>query len=123
MPSFIAFFTYEHEAWRNMVRHPEDRASAAATVVEAAGGSLVAFYWMLGGDDGVLIFEAPDHTAAAAVAAAIAASGRVRRHRTAALLTATEAREALGRASGVARAYAPPGGPPEGWRVDFEEGL
>jgi uncharacterized protein with GYD domain len=118
--TYLALFTYEQAAWRDMVRKPEDREAAARAVIDAAGGSLLAFYWMLGDHDGLAIYEAPDAAAAAAVTAAIMASGRVAGVRTSALLASTESHEALERASAVARAYQPPG-LREGWYADFEE--
>ena len=121
MPTYLALFTYEKAAWRDMVRQPEDREAAARAVIEAAGGSLLAFYWMLGDHDGLAIYEAPDAGSAAAVTAAILASGRIRDVRTNALLAAPETRGALERAGEVAAAYRPPGGAREDWRVDFDE--
>ena len=121
MSAYLALFTYEKDAWRDMVRRPEDREAAARAVIDAAGGRLVAFYWMLGDHDGLAIYEAPDASAAAAVTVAIFASGRVADVRTHALLSAPEALSALEQARDVARAYRPPGGLPEGWRVDFQE--
>ena len=121
MPAYLALFTNEKSAWRDMVRQPEDREAAARAVIDAAGGSLLAFYWMLGDHDGLAIYEAPDAAAAAAVTAAILASGRVRDVRTNALLAATETLGALKRAGEVAAAYRPPGGAREDWRVDFDE--
>jgi uncharacterized protein with GYD domain len=119
--AYLALFTYEKDAWREMVRRPEDREAAARMVIEAAGGSLLAFYWMLGDHDGLAIYEAEDAEAAAAVTAAILSSGRIADVRTNALLSGTESRGALERAQEVARAYRPPGGPPEGWHADFED--
>jgi uncharacterized protein with GYD domain len=119
--TYLALFTYEKAAWRDMVRRPEDREAAARAVIDAAGGSLVAFYWMLGDHDGLAIYEAPDAPAAAAVTAAILASGRVRDVRTSALLAAPETLGALEHARKVAAAYRPPGGEHEGWRMDFDE--
>jgi uncharacterized protein with GYD domain len=118
--TYLALFTYEKEAWRDMVRRPEDREAAARAVIDAAGGSLLAFYWMLGDHDGLAIYEAPDAPAAAAVTAAILASGRVADVRTNALLASTDSLAALERASAVAKAYRPPG-LPEGWYADFAE--
>ena len=86
MSTYLALFTYEKEAWRDMVRRPEDREAAVRAVIGSAGGSLLAFYWMLGDHDGLAIYEAPDAAAAAAVTAAIFSSGRVADVRTNALL-------------------------------------
>jgi uncharacterized protein with GYD domain len=122
VPTYLALFTYEKAAWRDMVRRPEDREAAARAVIDAAGGSLLAFYWMLGDHDGLAIYEAPDAPAAAAVTVAILASGRISDVRTNALLAGPEALGALRRAQEVAGAYRPPGGVHEDWRVDFEEG-
>jgi uncharacterized protein with GYD domain len=123
VPTYLALFTYEKAAWRDMVRRPEDREAAARAVIDAAGGSLLAFYWMLGDHDGLAIYEAPDAPAAAAVTAAILSSGRVWDVRTNALLTAPEALGALRRAGEVAPAYRPPGGAREDWHADFDEAL
>jgi len=119
--TYLALFTYEKAAWRDMVRQPEDREAAARAVIDAAGGSLLAFYWMLGDHDGLAIYEAPDAAAAATVTVAIMASGRISDVRTNALLAAPEALGALERAGEVAAAYRPPGGARENWRVDFDE--
>lgn len=121
MSTYLALFTYEKDAWRDMVRRPEDREAAARAVIEAAGGRLVAFYWMLGDHDGLAIYEAADAPAAAAVTAAILASGRVADLQTNALLAAPETRVALERAQGLTASYRPPGGLPENWHADFEE--
>lgn len=121
MSTYLALFTYEKEAWRDMVRRPEDREAAARAVIAAAGGDLLAFFWMLGDHDGLAIYEAPDAAAAAAVTAAIFASGRVADVRTNALLSPAETRDALERARDVSRSYRPPGGVPEDWHADFEE--
>ena len=123
MSTYLALFTYEKSAWRDMVRHPEDREAAARAVIEAAGGSLVAFYWMLGDHDGLAIYDAPDAAAAAAVTAAIFSSGRVADVRTNALLSSSETIEALTRAGEVAKSYEPPGGANPHWHADYEEGL
>ena len=123
MSTYLALFTYEKEAWRDMIRRPEDREAAARAVIEAAGGSLLAFYWMLGDHDGLAIYEAPDAAAAAAVTAAIFASGRVADVRTNALLTPPETREALERAKDLTKSYRPPGGVHDQWRADFNESL
>lgn len=121
MSTYLALFTYEKAAWRDMMHRPEDREAAARAVIEAAGGSLRAFYWMLGDHDGLAIYDAPDPSAAASVTVAILASGRVADVRTNALLSSVEALDALGRAGNVAKAYQPPGGVNPSWRVDFEE--
>jgi uncharacterized protein with GYD domain len=119
--TYLALFTYEKAAWRDMMRRPEDREAAARAVIEAAGGTLRDFYWMLGDHDGLAVYEAPDAAAAAAVTVAILASGRVADVRTNALLSSAEALDALGRAGKVAEAYQPPGGVNASWRADFEE--
>ncbi len=123
MSTYLALFTYEKEAWRDMVRRPEDREAAARAVIGAAGGNLLAFYWMLGDHDGLAIYEAPDAASAAAVTAAILASGRIADVRTNALLRSAETMEALARAQDVAKAYQPPGGVRDAWRADFDESL
>jgi uncharacterized protein with GYD domain len=119
--TYLALFTYEKAAWREMVRHPEDREAAARAVIGAAGGTLLAFYWMLGDHDGLAIYEAPDAATAASVTVAILASGRVADVRTNALLSSADTLDALERAKSVARAYRPPGGARDNWRADFEE--
>jgi uncharacterized protein with GYD domain len=120
--TYLALFTYEKEAWRDMVRRPEDREVAARAVIDAAGGKLLAFYWMLGDHDGLAIYEAPDAAAAAGVTAAILASGRIADVRTNALLSSTDTLAALERAQEVAGVYRPPGGHTH-WRADFDESL
>ncbi len=120
MSTYLTFFTYARDAWRNMVQNPEDREEAARKVIEAAGGSLVAFYWMLGDHDGLSIFEVPNATVASAVSAAISASGRVSHLKTVHLLTSRQARGSLELAKVVAASYSPPGGPVTEWRAGYD---
>ena len=120
MSTYLTFFTYAKDAWRNMVQHPEDREKSAARVIEAAGGKLLAFYWMLGDHDGFAIFEVPNATVASAVSAAISASGRVAELKTVHLLTSRQAHESLELAKVVAASYSPPGGPIEEWRSGYD---
>jgi uncharacterized protein with GYD domain len=119
VPTYISFFQYTGEAWRQMVDRPADRAEAARAAIEDAGGTMSAFYWMLGEYDGLVVYTMPSEIAAAAYSAAVTTSGRIALQRTHQLLDSGQAQNALTLASRLRTVYRPPGAA-ENWRVEYD---
>jgi uncharacterized protein with GYD domain len=53
-------FAYTSEAWKALVKNPEDRGRVFSELVEKMGGRLIALYYCMGEYDGLVIYEAPD---------------------------------------------------------------
>jgi len=108
MPTFMTSFVYDGEAWRKLVKNPEDRSAPIKALLEKLGGRLVSLYYMAGDYDGFVIFEAPDAKAAATVAIMAGMAGHIRSIKTSQLFTVPETMEVLGRAGTLS--FAPPKG-------------
>ena len=108
MPHFLVQFSYTSRSIRALVERPdEDHAAGAAGLVGSLGGKLLGYWYALGNSDGVVLYEAPDNTTAASVAMAVGGTGEVSRLQTTALLTMSEARDAMRKAAGAT--HLPPG--------------
>jgi uncharacterized protein with GYD domain len=108
MPLYMTQFGYTAEAWRALVKNPEDRAKAFRALAEKFGGKLHALYYAFGEYDGVAIYEAPDDTTATAIVLAATAPGHLRGTRTTTLLTVEQTMQAM-RAAGTAAYKGPKG--------------
>ena len=62
MPLYMTQFAYTSEAWKALVKKPEDRGKVFGELIEKMGGSLVSMYYCMGEYDGMVIYEAPDET-------------------------------------------------------------
>jgi len=103
---YMTQFSYTAEAWKALVKAPEDRSKVFGQLVEKMGGRLVAMYYSAGEWDGLLIYEAPDEVGAAATIFSAVSPGHVRESRTTLLLSVEDAMEAMARAK--AEVYPPP---------------
>ncbi|MBP7240915.1 GYD domain-containing protein [Amaricoccus sp.] len=108
MPFYLYQIAYSPEAIKAMVANPQDRTAAAAKLIEAIGGKLHHLFFAFGKFDVVCLIEGPDDRMMAAGALAVAAAGTVSRSETVKLLTAAEAKEAMGMASKATAAYKAP---------------
>ncbi len=109
--SFYLFkANYSTDAVKAMVNQPQDREATARGVVEALGGTLHHFFFALGDWDIISIIEVPDDKTMVAGSLIISASGNFSKASTTKLMTASEAKEAMGMAKDVASAYTPPTG-------------
>jgi uncharacterized protein with GYD domain len=90
---------YTPEAWKALVKNPQNRIEAVRPAVEKLGGKLVSGYFTFGDYDIVAIVDMPDHVAGAAIAIAFAAGGACRNVKTTPLMTAAEGVEALKQAA------------------------
>jgi uncharacterized protein with GYD domain len=99
MPLYLTQVAYTPEAWRTLVKNPQNRLEAVRPAIEKVGGKLVNGYFAFGDYDVVAIVEMPDHVAAAALAIAFAAGGACKEVKTTPLMTAAEGLEALKQAA------------------------
>jgi uncharacterized protein with GYD domain len=99
MGHYLVEAAYTPEAWKSLLKKPEDRQKAIRPVIEKLGGSLVNFWYAFGDYDVVLIFEMPDNVSAAAFSLAAMAGGALRAVKTTPLLESTEALAAMKRAA------------------------
>jgi uncharacterized protein with GYD domain len=106
MPLYMTQFSYTPEAWKALVKAPEDRGKVFGELVEKMGGRLVAMYYSTGEWDGLLIYEAPDEVAAAATVFSAVSPGHIKGTRTTLLLSVEDAMRAM--ADARAGVYPPP---------------
>lgn len=101
MSYYLIQASYTAQAVAAMVKHPQDRAVAVQPMIERAGGKLHGLWFAFGEHDIVAIAEMPDGISAAAISMAIGASGTMSSYRTTALMTSSDAVEAMRRAAEV----------------------
>lgn len=106
MALYMTQFSYTADAWKALVKQPEDRAAIFAGHAEKLGARMVSLYYCMGEYDGIVIFEAPDEKTAAAVLFAAISPGHLKTTRTTALMTVEATMEALHKAN--AEAYPGP---------------
>lgn len=106
MPHYMVQAAYTADAWRDLVKNPQDRAAALRPAIEALGGKLVSFYMSFGEYDALVIAEMPDNVSAAGVAVAASAGGAVKAIKTTPLMTVQEGMEAMRKAGQAG--YRPP---------------
>ena len=101
MSLFMTQFSYTAEAWRSLVKSPEDRRVPVKTLMEKLGCRLVDLYYCFGDFDGVVIFEAPDEATATAVVLAATTGGHMKGTKTTVLFSVENAMNAMGKASDI----------------------
>lgn len=102
MSVYMTQFAYTAEAWKALVKKPEDRAAVFAEHAEKLGGRVVSFYYCMGEYDGVVVFEAPDEATAASILFTAISPGHLRDTKTTMLMSVEETMEAMTRASSEA---------------------
>jgi uncharacterized protein with GYD domain len=107
MPHYLIQAGYTPEAWKALLKQPENRQEAIRPVIEKLGGKIVNSWYAFGGDDIVAIVEMPDNVSAAALSLAEMAGGGLRSMKTTPLLELAEGLEAMKRAA--TSGYRPPG--------------
>src|SRR6266851_10113330 len=107
MAHYLIEAGYTPEAWKTMLKKPQDRMKVVRPVIEKLGGSLVGAWFAFGEHDLVIIIEMPDNVAAAAFSLAAAAGGALRAIKTTPLLSIAEGLAAMKRATQTG--YRPPG--------------
>ena len=98
MPYFCHQVSYTKEAWARLTQNPQDRLEAVRAPIEKLGGRVHASFFAFGEFDVLAITEMPDTISAAAISMAFAGGGAVSKVNTTALLTGSQALEALRKA-------------------------
>ena len=106
MSLYMTQFAYTSEAWKALVKNPEDRGRVFSELVEKMGGRLIALYYCMGEYDGLVIYEAPDESTAAATILSAVAPGHLRTTKTTVLMSVEDTMVAMHQAK--AEAYPGP---------------
>jgi uncharacterized protein with GYD domain len=106
MPLYMTQFAYTPEAWKALVKKPEDRGKVFGELVEKMGGRLVSMYYCMGEYDGLVIYEAPDESTAMATVLSAISPGHLRATKTTVLLSVDDTMVAMNNAK--AEAYPGP---------------
>ena len=102
MPLYMTQFAYTSEAWKALVKKPEDRGKVFGELIEKMGGSLVSMYYCMGEYDGMVIYEAPDETTAAATVLSAVSPGHLKTTKTTVLLRVENTMKAMNKANAEA---------------------
>ncbi len=100
--------TYNADARKSFVSHPQDRVAGVAALMKQFGGKLECFYFSMGEFDIVAIAELPGDIEAVAGALAVTAAGHLTAYHTTKLLTGDEMVAAMNKAHEMA--YSAPSG-------------
>jgi uncharacterized protein with GYD domain len=106
MAHFLLQGAYTTEAWKALVKNPQDRIEIIRPVIEKLGGSVEGAWFSFGEYDVVLVMRMPDNISASAFSLAVAAGGAFKVHKTTPLMTIAEGIEAMRKAAGLN--YQPP---------------
>ena len=99
MSYYMMQVAYNPEGWQALVKNPQNRVDAVRPAIEGLGGKIENAWYSFGEYDVTLVLQMPDNISAAALSIAFAAGGALKTVKTTPLLTATEAIEAMKRAS------------------------
>lgn len=94
------------EAFKTMIKNPQDRAEALRPMLEAMGGELEEYYFAVGQHTIYAICQYPDEVTAEAFAMAVLAGGAVSSMKATPIVTAAEAVAAMKKAADAI--YKPP---------------
>ena len=113
MSHYLIRWQFKDATAKSLVDKPQNQATAARMLIEGFNGQLLCYYFALGEYDGLAICEFPDTVSVAACSMKAAATGAFARFETMALLTATEAKEAMKKAKNTKVDYVAPNADPE----------
>jgi uncharacterized protein with GYD domain len=113
MSHYLIRWRFTDGAAKSLVDTPQNRTAPARELIEGFDGQLLSYYFALGEYDGLAICEFPDTVSVAACSMKAAATGAFARFETMALLTATEAKEAMTKAKHAKVDYIAPNADPE----------
>ncbi len=99
MSLYMTQFAYTPQAWKALVKKPQDRAAVFAEQAEKLGGRMVSLYYCMGEYDGLVIFEAPDEETAASIVLTAISPGHLKVTKTTALMTVEQTVEAMRKAN------------------------
>ncbi len=106
MARYLSEVTFTPQAFAAFIKNPQDRAQASQPLYEAVGGKLEEYYFAVGQNTVFLVAQIPDELAVETLMMAVMASGAATSVKVTALMTATEAIEAMRKASSIT--YKPP---------------
>ena len=99
MALYMTQFAYTTEAWKALVKRPEDRGKVFGELVEKMGGRFISMYYCMGEYDGLVIYEAPDEPTAAATILSAIAPGHLKTTKTTVLMSVEDTMEAMRKAN------------------------
>src|SRR5215813_2557967 len=108
MSHYLIRWQFKDATAKSLVDKAQNQTTAARTLIERFNGQLLCYYFALGEYDGLAICEFPDTVSVAACSMKAAATGAFARFETMALLTATEAKEAMKKAKKAKGDYTTP---------------
>ena len=106
MDHYLYQGAYTSEAWKTLVKKPQNRIEVVRHAVEKLGGKIEGVWFAFGEYDVVLIVQMPDNVSAAAMSIAFAAGGALKDIKTTPLMMIEEGLEAMKKAAGSG--YRPP---------------
>jgi uncharacterized protein with GYD domain len=112
MSHYLIRWQFKDATAKALVDTPQHRTEQARALIEGFDGKLLCYYFALGEYDGLAICEFPDTMSVAACSMKAAATGAFARFETMALLTATEAKEAMQKAKDAKVHYVAPNADP-----------
>ena len=98
MSLYMTQFAYTSEAWKALVKKPEDRGKVFGDLVEKMGGRLISMYYCMGEYDGLVIYDAPDESTAMATILSAISPGHLRMTKTTMLLSVEDTMVAMHKA-------------------------
>jgi uncharacterized protein with GYD domain len=113
MSHYLIRWRFTDAAAKALVETPQNRTAPAAELIGGFDGQLLCYYFALGEYDGIAICEFPDTISVAACSMKAAATGAFARFETMALLTASEAKEAMIKSKHAKVDYVAPNADPE----------
>jgi uncharacterized protein with GYD domain len=96
---YMTQFVYTAEAWKALVKKPQDRAAVFAEQAEKLGGRMVSLHYCMGEYDGMVIFEASDEEMGAAIVLTAISPGHLKATKTTALMTVEQTMGAMRKAN------------------------
>jgi uncharacterized protein with GYD domain len=98
MSHYLIRWQFKDTTVKSLFDKPQNQTTPARALIEGLGGKLLCHYFALGEYDGLAICEFPGTVSVAACSMKAAATGAFVRFETMALLTETEAKEAMKKA-------------------------
>ena len=101
MAVYMSQFSYTTEAWKALMKNPEDRSGVLKSMIEKLGGKLICLYYCYGDYDGVAISEYPDNVTSVAGVLSVISAGHLKTVKTTVLMSVEDSVEAMRKAGGI----------------------
>ncbi|MGH9942952.1 MAG: GYD domain-containing protein [Pyrinomonadaceae bacterium] len=106
MAHYLIQISYTSEAWRTLIKNPQNRVEAVRPVIENLGGVIENAWFTFGEYDVVWLIEMPEQVNIAAFSFAVSAGGAVKSIKTTPLISIEDAVLSMQRAAEIE--YQPP---------------